>query len=99
MRKRNLSLDEVQDLELQLTLAQSALEHYRKAYALELSVSGAEPPEGPDSKSEDGAGNGEHPESERKKPGLAVVTRNRARKKTREGLVYSVAASACRKCA
>lgn len=35
---------ELEDLQLQLTLAQSAVEYYRRAYELELSVSGSEPP-------------------------------------------------------
>jgi hypothetical protein len=38
-----LSPDEVLDLELQLTLAESALKYYREAYTLELSISGSEP--------------------------------------------------------
>lgn len=42
-----LSDEEVDDLKLQLTLAESALEHYRQAYELELSVSGPEPPAQP----------------------------------------------------
>jgi hypothetical protein len=36
---------EVEDLQLQLTLAEGALDHYRRAYELELSASGAEPPD------------------------------------------------------
>ena len=42
-----LSDEEVDDLKLQLALAESALEHYRQAYELELSVSGPEPPARP----------------------------------------------------
>lgn len=99
LKKRNLSFDEVQDLELQLTLAQSALEHYRQAYALELSVAGADPPDGADAQSEDGTGNAEKPESERKKPGLALVARSRTRKKKRGGSLYPFPVSGGRKCA
>lgn len=40
----NLSEEEQEDLQLQLTLAESALEHYRQAYTLELSLASPEPP-------------------------------------------------------
>ena len=42
----HLNQDEVLDLELQLAQAESALAHYREAYALETGVSNPEPPAG-----------------------------------------------------
>lgn len=84
----NLSADEVQDLELQLTLAQSALEHYRKAYELELSVSGPEPPDRPDTQSKDGAAKGKNGNGERKKEGLTGHQRARKRAHTRPSFVF-----------
>ena len=39
-----LAEEEMEDLRLQLFSAQGALEHYRQAYALELSAAGSEPP-------------------------------------------------------
>lgn len=63
--KPGLSIDEVQDLELQLTLAESALAHYRAAYELESSVSGAEPTD-PMGFGEGGAG--ETPDAPRRRP-------------------------------
>lgn len=39
-----LSPIQVEDLQLQVALGESALEHYRHAYALELSLAGSEPP-------------------------------------------------------
>lgn len=53
----HLSEEELEDFRLQLTLAESALEHYRRAYELELSVSGPESPGHPDSESGSGRGN------------------------------------------
>jgi hypothetical protein len=44
LTRRGLSMEEADDLKLQLTLAESALAYYREAYALELAVSGSEPP-------------------------------------------------------
>jgi hypothetical protein len=48
LTRPSLTPEEVEDLHLQLTLAESALEHYRQAYALELSFAGAEPPTSPE---------------------------------------------------
>lgn len=51
-----LTVEEVEDLRLQLFSAQGALEHYRQAYALELSAAGSEPqPSSGDGKSSNGA--------------------------------------------
>ena len=43
----DLTIEEVEDIELQLSLSESALDHYRRAYALELRISGSEPPNRP----------------------------------------------------
>jgi len=82
--KPPLSVDEVEDLELQLTLAESALEHYRQAYELELSVSGPEPPHSSGSASENGATRLEKRMSERRKDGLSLRAR-RSRNKRAAG--------------
>jgi hypothetical protein len=94
-----LSPDEFQDLELQLTLAESALEHYRKAYELEVSVSGPEPPEGPEAQSQDGTGNGGNQTGEKKRGGLAIVARRRLKKNGPQDLPYPCTAPRKRKCA
>ena len=45
LARPGLSIEEVEDIELQLSLSESALEHYHQAYALELKISGGEPPD------------------------------------------------------
>lgn len=84
LAKRGLSVDEVQDLQLQLTLAESALDHYHKAYELEQSVAGPEPPTRGDTESNAGAGSPKSGNGERKKEGLSGAP-NRARKRLAEG--------------
>jgi hypothetical protein len=81
--KPALTIDEIQDLELQLTLAESALEHYRQAYALELTVAGPEPPDNSDPESESSASVPEQRKSERKKGGLTRGARRSRSKPTR----------------
>ena len=44
LTRRGLPVEEIEDIELQLSLAESALAYYRQGYALELSVAGSEPP-------------------------------------------------------
>ena len=75
----SLSDEEIDDLKLQHALAESALEHYRQAYELELSVSGPEPP---------GTESGSGTESGRKRNGEdskngRVGSRSARRKKAR----------------
>jgi len=43
----NLTVEDVEDIELQLSLPQSALDYYRRAYELELKVAGNGPSAGP----------------------------------------------------
>ena len=67
-----LAPEEVEDLQLQLFSAQGALEHYREAYALELSASGSEPPH----RSGDGKSGGNSPFPEKGTSGEARGRRN-----------------------
>ena len=69
LTKPGLKVDEVEDLELQLTLAESALDHYRQAYALELSVSRPDPPQMPGTESNDATRDTKSRKGERKKEG------------------------------
>ena len=79
--KSALPVEEVEDLQLQLTLAESALEHYRQAYELELSVSGPEPPQGSRSESDGGDNRAERWISDRKKDGLTLNGRRSRNKR------------------
>ena len=73
-----LNHDEVRDLELQLAQAESALAHYREAYALEVGVSNPEPPAG------SGSGRGNDTDamkdSKKKNDGDAAIRTRRMRK-------------------
>lgn len=75
-----LTADEILDLQMQLTLAESALTHYREAYALELSVAGSEPSGEPGSETS-GSGNPEISKREKKKGGQAAAIEARARRR------------------
>jgi len=71
---------QIEDLNLQLSLAESAVEHYRQAYTLELSVSGSQPPNQPAGTETEGAtGRCEGVKSEKENDGLAVAAVHRAR--------------------
>lgn len=85
LTKPRLSAEEAEDLQLQLTLAESALEHYRQAYELELSVSGPEPPDRPESKWKGSAGGEGKGKDKRNKEGLLIVA-CRARRRVRARL-------------
>jgi hypothetical protein len=69
-----LSVEELEDIELQLSLSESALDHYRQAYELELEISGSEPPNRP-AGAEDGGGsqNLDSSNPTKKKGGLVAV--------------------------
>lgn len=86
----HLNPDEHQGLKAQVFHAELALEHYREAYALELSVSSPEPPNGPATRS-DGSGTPERSKPEKKKEGLTGTTA-RARKKARVGFPAGIPA-------
>ncbi len=79
-----LMAEEVEDLRLQLFSAQGALEHYRQAYALELSASGSEPP--PNTGETDSRGevpSGGKPDSGRAKSGRATPATGLRKRGTR----------------
>jgi hypothetical protein len=70
----NLTEEEIEDLHLQLTLAESALEHYRQAYTLELSLAGPEPPGQPAGGESNGGSQGpEKSNQEKKNDGLVAI--------------------------
>ena len=72
LTRSGLSIEEVEDIELQLSTSESALDHYRKAYALEAELMVPEPPNHPSGN--EPAGEDESPEkssSRKKNEGLA----------------------------
>ena len=70
----DLAIEEVEDIELQLSLSESALDHYRRAYALELKISGSEPPNHPTGiEGRDGVQGGEKSSAMKKKEGLVAA--------------------------
>lgn len=77
-----LTADEILDLQMQLTLAESALTHYREAYALELSVSGSDPSGEPGSETS-GSGSPEISKREKKKGGQAAIEARAKRRAAR----------------
>ncbi|MGB0063544.1 MAG: hypothetical protein WBP85_03790 [Terracidiphilus sp.] len=91
LTKRGLKVDEVEDLELQLTLAESALEHYHKAYALELTISSANPPHGPGADSSDAERDAKSGKGEKKKEGPPEA--RHTRKWARVALPFGISAA------
>ncbi len=89
-----VSADEIGEIEQQLTNCEIALEHYREAYALELSLSAPEMPDGATGEA-GGAGAPGKSDAEKKKGGLTVVAARR-RKKTPVGARPGVSAFRCR---
>lgn len=82
-----LTEEEIEDLRLQLALAESALEHYRQAYTLELSLASPEPP-GQPAGSESSSGSDQPGKSKpgKKKDGLVTVgTVSRKKRISRAG--------------
>ena len=74
-----LTIEEVEDIELQLSLSEDALDHYRKAYELELRVAGPEPPTAPSGGENPREGRvGEGLKPGKGKKGLAAARRFRA---------------------
>lgn len=68
----HLSPEESEDLTLLLVQAESALEHYRKAYELETGVSGPEPPNRPVSNESNSNTSGEAGPGSKKKTGAGA---------------------------
>lgn len=87
----HLTDDETQGLKAQIFHAIHALEHYRQAYALELSVSTPEPPQGPATNSNGGSHSPGNSKSENKKGDLAGAAA-RVRKKARAAYSPGIAA-------
>lgn len=85
--KRHSTSDEIQDLKAQIFHAELALEHYRQAYALELSISNPRPPDSPGMNSADGADTPKKAESEKKKPRLSAIGARR-KKRAPAGLLF-----------
>jgi hypothetical protein len=82
-----LNVDEVQDIELQLTLAESALAHYRQAFALESSVAGSEPPSQPGESGNNGSAGGPAESKPDKDKGRLVASAQIRTKVLRVGLL------------
>jgi hypothetical protein len=75
----HLSVEILEDIELQLATAESALTHYRQAFALESSVSGSEPPNQPGAAKDDsGAGS---PESSKHGKTIGLRVRNKTQRR------------------
>ena len=89
-----IGADEIGEIGRQLTNCELALEHYREAYALELSSSGPEMPDGAAGKEGGDAGGPGKSDAEKKKGGLTAVAA-RARKKAPVGLPSYVSAFRC----
>lgn len=75
LTRSHLTADETESLKAQIYQAELALEHYRQAYALELSVSSPEPPDSPETKSSGGSGAAEKANSKKKIEGRAGIAR------------------------
>lgn len=82
LTKPGLSSAEVAGLEQQIALAELALEHYRKAYALEVKVSRPEPSGSPGNEPSGGIGAPGSSASKKKRDGDAAIA-VRTRKRTR----------------
>jgi hypothetical protein len=86
LTRSHLTGDEIESLKAQISHAELALEHYRQAYELELSISSPETPDGPESKSSGGSGAAEKGNAEKTNKGRAAIAA-RARKKARVGVL------------
>src|SRR5437762_2438081 len=74
LTRPGLSVEEVEDIQLQLSLSESAFEHYSQAYALELKLSGSEPPNPPAGTEASGAAqDGQPPGPLKDKDGLVAL--------------------------
>lgn len=90
-----ISADEIGEIGRQLTNCELALEHYREAYALELSSSGPEMPDGAAGEAGGAAGGPGKSDAEKKKGGLTAVAARR-RKKAPVGAGPGVSGFRCR---
>lgn len=76
------SAEEIQEIKAQIFHAESALEHYRRAYALEIGVSSPDPSDSTGMNSACGGGAPETSKSQEKKRGRSAIAA-RAKKKVR----------------
>ena len=85
LTRPGLTIEEVEDIELQLSTSESALDHYRQAYALEARVSGPEPPNRPTGSESAGESKGSEKSSSGKmNEGLARVAEAHKRQLSRQ---------------
>ena len=79
LTRPGLSIEEAEDIELQLSTSESALDHYRKAYALEAELTVPEPPDHPSGSEPAGEDDAPEKSSSRKKneglPRFAVAAK------------------------
>lgn len=73
LTRTGLSVEEIEDIELQLSLSESALDHYRQAYALELKVTNSEPPNHPAGTEQSGESQGGSRSPSKKREGLVGI--------------------------
>ena len=73
LTRSHLTAEEIDCLKAQIYQAELAVEHYRQAYALELSVSNPEPPDSPETRSSGGSGAAEKANSKKKNEGRAGI--------------------------
>ena len=92
LTRRHVSPAELHDLEQQISLAELALERYREAYLLELSISNPEPPDSSGANPDRGAEPHGDASSEGKKKGRAAIVA-RTKERTRERRLPSIAAA------
>ena len=88
----NLTVEDVEDIELQLSLSQSALDYYRRAYELELKVAGDGPPGGSNgTKPEESTKRGRHGRTKGEGPATAArvahAIQSERRRRTKSGRV------------
>src|SRR5579859_5278589 len=73
LTRSRLTPGEIQSLKMQIAHAELALEYYREAYALELSISSSDPPNSSGAGSRGGAGSQGNSTSDEKKEGLVMT--------------------------
>lgn len=73
MTRSYVSADEIEDLKAQIFHAELALDHYRRAYELELGISSPEPPDNSETSSDSGNGTPQKPKSGDKKRGRSSI--------------------------
>jgi hypothetical protein len=91
LTRPNLTPDDTLDLQLQLSLAESALEHYRRAYELELTIADSEPPNNSaGGESNRGSESPANSKSTNKKEGLVAIEARARKRVSRRGRKLAV---------